>query len=245
LGKRFCKLAKFGQKDNKIEFGFWIIFILYFAFCVLRLLFQMSKSPVFISLGSDCSVSYQLRRLGLQTMSMPFDWLRIDKPEMIIDILGNKFAGFAKFDQYIVKVQSANFAIASQLVTTDTNTDTEERMVSLKRLVHFKYKFIAPHEFVNDEINIAEFESKYDRRIKRFDLLVKDSTIPKVFVRLGNKAEIDKKKIEKLELALHSYGCQNFKLLMINANEYDELIPRDAVFDWHRDYIPWHSIINI
>lgn len=239
----FANWQNLAKKTIKLilPFGLFIFYILHFIFCILLLSFLMSKSPVYISLGSDCSVSYQLRRLKLQTCSMPFDWMRIDKLEIIIDILGNKFAGFAKFDQYNIKVQSSNFAIARQLAITDTHT--EERVASLKRLVHTKYKFIAPHEFINNEIHIAEFESKYVRRIKRFELLVIDPTIQKIFVRLGTKNEIDKKKIEKLELALQTYGCQNFKLLMINMNKYDELIPRDTVFDWHRDYIPWHTII--
>ena len=52
------------------------------------------QQPVYISLGSDCSVSYQLRKCGLQTASMPFDWLKIDNLDSIISILQNNFKDF-------------------------------------------------------------------------------------------------------------------------------------------------------
>jgi hypothetical protein len=78
---------------------------------------------LYISLGSDCSVSYQLRKANLQTDgrepivspttlpfnyniingTMPFDWMKITNLDKLFAILDNDFANFADFSKYEVK----------------------------------------------------------------------------------------------------------------------------------------------
>jgi len=192
----------------------------------------------YISLGCDCSVTYQLRKYGLQTMgTMPFDWMKLDKLEDLISILDNNFTGFENFDNYIVKSQSDNFV----------NMDFE-KVLSRRKMIHNKYNFILPHEYMNDTLDIDEFEKKYARRIVRFQTLVTDASIKKIFVRLcGNKESIEKtgevKNKVYLEECLSMYGCVNFKVIIINYNDYESLI--QDKYTWQRDYIPWSNVLEL
>jgi hypothetical protein len=192
----------------------------------------------YISLGCDCSITYQLRKYGLQTMgTMPFDWMKLDKLEDLISILDNNFTGFENFDNYIVKSQSDNFV----------NMDFE-KVLSRRKMIHNKYNFILPHEYMNDTLDIDEFEKKYARRIVRFQTLVTDASIKKIFVRLcGNKESREKTREVKnkvyLEECLARYGCVNFKVIIINYNDYESLI--QDKYTWQRDYIPWSNVLEL
>ena len=192
----------------------------------------------YISSGCDCSVSNQIRKYGLQTMgTLPFDWMKLDKLQDLLSILDDNFAEFAKFNSYIVKTQADNFE--------NFNMNSEkEKVLSRRRLIHTKYKFTLPHEYVNDTLNIEHFETRYARRIVRFQTLVTDSSIKKIFVRLsGNKESKEVKNKMYLEECLFRYGCKNFEVVVINYNNYDSLIPNE--FTWQRDYIPWQKTLKL
>jgi hypothetical protein len=194
----------------------------------------------YISLGCDCSVSYQLRKYGLQTMgSLPFDWMKLDRLQDLITILDDNFAEFAKFDNYNVKTQTDNFE------NFDMNIEKEkEKVLSRSKLIHAKYKFTLPHEYINDKLDTELFETKYARRIVRFQTLVTDLSIKKIFIRLcGNKESKEVKNKMYLEECLCRYGCKNFEIIVINYNDYDSLIPMQ--FTWQRDYIPWVKVLQL
>lgn len=184
----------------------------------------------YISLGCDCSVSYQLRYLELQKYgSMPFDWMLIQKLESVCDILESEFMGFTDIENYIPKSQSDKF----------DNCDSHEYK-SQKKLVHKCYGFTLPHEFIGDQIDVLEFEEKYSRRIVRFQSISKNESIRKVFVRLGNSKE--KGKINRIEEVLSHCGYSNYEVKWINMDNFTELIP-PGIFDWKRFYIPWEKIL--
>lgn len=188
-----------------------------------------------ISLGGDCSVSYQLRRLGLQARgTMPFDWMRIDKLADVISILEAEFNDFAKFDSYTINQQSLAFEYFA--------TNVSANVKSQYKMIHKKYKFILPHEYQGDYIDQFQFEAKYARRIKRFLEIGKDSKIHKVFVRLGTLKE--QKLISKLEAVLDGLGIVNYEIKYIVLEEWNNLIPKDMPFRWQRDYIPWIELLT-
>lgn len=183
----------------------------------------------YVALGCDCSVSYNLRALGLQIHgTMPFDWMRIDNLDALITILASGFKDIAVFSQYKRKPQSDNF---------DNNSIA--RIKSRIRLVHKVYKFILPHEYQDHDIDITGFEARYARRISRFLALGKDQTIRKVFVRLGTTSETTCTAYESLYSVLRSIGFSNYEVKMVNM---DEWLP-GAVYEWKRHYIPWEKIL--
>ena len=199
----------------------------------------MAQNPIcYISLGSDCSVSYQLRQLGLQTYgSMPFDWMRIDSCNNLCDILESHFDSFLDV--------ATNYDIREQSLTNFDNF-TEDGYISCKsqkKLVHKKYKFTLPHEFQHDKLDMLEFKQKYSRRIARFNSIVLNSDIEKVFVRLEQPCKKNKKnKTDMLEKTLSRY-ITNFRIIHIFMDEYEHLIPVDIPFQWQRYYIPWEQIL--
>ena len=217
---------------------------------------------LYISLGSDCSVSYQLRKANLQTDgrepigspknlpfnyniihgTMPFDWMKITNLDKLCAIIDNDFADFADFSKYEVKeVKEVNGQ--SAVYDFIDNRDSEKQIKSLAKLTHLEYGFTLPHEHNYDRINILEFEEKYSRRIERFRQVVRNPEIEKIFVRLGNTKEQKKINLGYLENTLSRYGCKNYKVKFINMDDYVDLIPQGEAFDWHRDYMPWGEIL--
>ena len=197
-----------------------------------------SKS-VYISLGGDCSVSFQLRKLGLQHLgSMPLDWFRIDKPESVLSILENDFLDIANLSMYKATKQSEMFNYFNSQNTL--SGESENPIKSLMRLKHIKYGLIAPHEYIGADIDIDHFQGKYTRRIERFRKIVCDPDIRKVFVYLDQSG---KELMEKFKMALTRYGCVNFDIVIVKTRDYDHLIPVDQPFDWRREYIDWKSIL--
>lgn len=193
----------------------------------------MQQNITYISLGSDCSVSYQLRKLGLQTHgSMPFDWMRIDNLLSIISILEDEFRDFARFESYNIKQQSLAF---------DYFGSSGASMKSEYRMVHSRYKFILPHEYQGSRIEPLQFAEKYSRRIARFLDIGRNEKIRKIFVRLGTKKE--QPLHTKLHNALDKLGIVNYTIKYIMYNEWDEFIPQGVPFQWQRDYMPWEEIL--
>jgi hypothetical protein len=210
----------------------------------------------YISLGCDCSVSYQLRKLQLQTHgTMPFDWMKITNIDNLISILDNDFQGFVNFSKYELKEQNAVYDFMDD--------DDKTTIKSLVKLIHQEYNFTLPHESRLQDLSLSylqvhelnesckqnnthilEFEKKYSRRIERFRNIVKDDTIQKIFVRLSNKKEYKKINDGILINALSKYGCKNFQIKFINLDDYKALIPIDKEFNWHRDYIDWNKLVN-
>jgi len=192
--------------------------------------------PCYISLGSDCSVSWNLRQLGLQTYgTMPFDWMRIDKLQDIITVLEAGFNEFASFESYNIKQQSLAFDYC------DFDSKDSVSIKSQYRMVHTKYKFILPHEYQGCWIDSREFQKKYSRRIVRFLEIGRNSALRKVFVRLGTVKELEL--LDKLHATLESLDMVNYEIKHIALEEWDDSIPKDEPFRWQRDYIPWAQIL--
>jgi hypothetical protein len=191
----------------------------------------------YISLGSDCSVSYQLRLLGLQQQkygSMPFDWMRIDNLQSVISILDAKFDEFTKFKSYNIKPQSQAFEYLDAVGC--------DNIKSQCRMIHKIYKFILPHEYQGTYIEPVKFQDKYARRISRFLEIGRDPALRKVFVRLGPAKEKDL--IEDLHISLNKLGIVNYEVKYIILEEWDIFIPKTTSFQWQRDYIDWKKILT-
>jgi len=191
---------------------------------------------IHISLGSDCSVSWNLSRLGLQTSgTMPFDWMRIDKLQDVITVLEAGFNEFASFESYTIKGQSIVFDYF------DCDTKEGGPIKSECKMIHTKYKFILPHEYKGVIIDSREFQEKYSRRISRFLDMGRNSKMHKVFVRLGTAKELDF--LLNLHGALDKLGIVNYEIKFITLEEWESSIPKNKPFRWQREYIPWEKIL--
>ncbi len=196
----------------------------------------MSSSPVLpqtvhVSIGCDCAVAYQLRKLGLVENAFPFDWVKCDNPKMISYTLENEFSNF--FSDFTLKEQSQNFD-----KFPDSTIDLTINVKSRVKII-LKNKMQFPHEATETEFDFDEFKKKYLRRINRFNQIVKSSDYKKVFVRSDNKTISDKDK-HKLRDSLEKYGATNFEIKYISYDDY----PVSGEFTWQRSYIDWKNIIK-
>ena len=207
-----------------------------------------SDEKCFISLGCDCSVSYHLRRLGMQTRgSMPFDWMRIDKLASVISILEAGFQDFTTLENYIIKPQSVNAFAYQGLQDGDGGL-----VKSHNKMTHAKYKFTLPHEYRGAVLDTTEFQEKYSRRIARFLKVGRSAEVGKVFVRLGSIKECgggspgrgdDGNGGKLLNKTLDGLGIVNYEIKYIYLEEWEHLIAAGGHFTWQRDYIPWEKIL--
>jgi hypothetical protein len=184
------------------------------------------KKIIYISLGSDCAVAYQLDKYYLRRWSFPFDWIQINNIDDLCNILENGFSNFIDFDFIEIKENPNDVYFNSK------------KQLSKKKLVHKLYKIIFPHEANEEHINVEEIKEKYERRIKRFIDICKDKKIKKIFVRSDKK--YNKIKNDKLINSLDKI-CINYQLINIDYSKY---VCKDE-FTWQREYIPWINIFNI
>lgn len=213
-----------------------------------------SSQTVYIPLGIDCSIAYNLRKYKLSSTAFPFDWLKIPNIDNIVQILENDFADFLNPKLIHTKSQSQT--------AFDYFDNTVEKVAtkSYKKLVHTKYKYTMPHEFVGDVIDWQKWYEKYSRRITRFRNIAKDPTIKKIFIRLDTKVkdlemetklqvilsnlvktgfpEVERDKLTsshhtKLEKALVDY-CKG-DLALISIVDLRSV----GNFTWKREHINW------
>ena len=78
---------------------------------------------------------------------------------------------------------------------------------------------------------------KYERRIIRFYKLLASEDF-KIFYIGADRKYND---IELINECLKINGCQNFKVLIINYQDYSLT---DDKYTWHRNYIPWEKLFK-
>ena len=133
---------------------------------------------VYIPLGNDCSIAYQLNKLGLRKCALPFDWILTPSINNVIKCLEENFSKF--FDNLKVKNQ-CNFPLL--------DFDWNEKESSTIRVVN-DYGFHFVHDFERLE-DLPDVKEKYLHRIERFNEIVCNKSIKKVFIRLGKKQELN------------------------------------------------------
>ena len=194
------------------------------------------NNPIYISLGCDCSVAYQLQKLNLRSSSFPFDWIRINHNNLI-NILNNNFQFFTDI-QYLNKIKIDKENKFPYLEEDWTDNILTENMIVHHDFLNIKFY----HDFQNDD-NLnnfydqkINFQIKYNRRIQRFRKVCKDSSIKKIFVRIIKNSE----EKEKLNKVLEKY-CQNnnfeLKTIIIDKNQ--------KFASWKKDELDWdHFFIH-
>lgn len=192
----------------------------------------VQMKTIHMSIGCDCAVAYQLRKQKLVEEAFPFDWAKIDKIQMLCDVLEIDFSIF--FENYVLKNQSDNF---DKFVDFNNFADTDTDNVKSKIKMILKNKIIFPHEADEDIFDFEKFKQKYLRRITRFNNVVRNNDIKKIFVRADNTHISESDKI-KLDLCLRKYGCVNFEIKFITYSDYICI----GEFNWKRDYIDWEKI---
>ena len=181
---------------------------------------MVEEQIVYISLGCDCAVRYQLEKHNLIDVTYPFDWIKINNINMLCDIIDTDFSIF--FERYNIKTQCNNF------------NNFDEENIKSRLQIKLCNGIIMPHEANEYKFDEKLYREKYIRRIDRFRCVIRDNKIKKIFIRADEKQimEIQKKKLyDKLNL----FGCVNYDIKFINYGDYK----CNEEFTWQRKYIPW------
>jgi hypothetical protein len=77
---------------------------------------------LYINLGSNCSVTYQLNKHKLRTVAFPFDWAKISIQQLNL-ILQNNFDGYSDISikYFSDKYPSINSSNGSYVITNKYN----------------------------------------------------------------------------------------------------------------------------
>jgi len=181
-----------------------------------------------ISLGGNCSVAFQLRKLDLYNNSFPFDWCKLNLKKLL-KVLENNFENFENIE---FKKKSSNHKIIDKELT---------EIDSL--IFRNNYGIEFAHEICN-KYEIDEFKKKIISRIEKFKNLENP-----IFIRLETENLSDEKMklYEKLEFLLKKY-FDNFKIILISKKKYESNITKwielkEFSDDWKYPELDWNEIL--
>ena len=121
----------------------------------------------YISLGSSCSVAYQLQNLKLKKESLPFDWVRANDISFVLQLIKNNFSGFLDNLEYIKDDEKFPYI----------NNDELFDNIKEKHTKIYKNQYIGFYHDFKENTSFEEVKEKYDRRIKRFYDIIKNESI--------------------------------------------------------------------
>jgi hypothetical protein len=189
----------------------------------------------YISLGSNCSIAYQLNKYGLRKTSYPFDWCCLNINQLI-NVLENDFEDFENFT--IKK-------LSDQHLEMDSNKPTY--------IITNKYGVKMAHELCEGG-DVEEMKGKIKRRIIRMK-----NDEPKIFIRIElnnlTQKNFEEKYTKLIKILDKKYP--NFKLIIISKNNrfiindmqsinYIHFYQLDRFSDdWKMDDLDWFNMLSL
>ena len=167
----------------------------------------------YISLGSNCSITYQLGKLGLRNNSYPFDWTKISLTQLI-KILENDFYDYVDTIEY-KKESSSHPLIDNNDIFSNPNPNPNPNSIIVSNI----YGLIFAHEIAS-KYEIDEFKNKITTRIERFrNLTLNNKKIKFVRIELGQIKLNWKNQIIQLVSLLDTIIKEYELILIINKSE--------------------------
>jgi len=158
----------------------------------------MSKYQNAVSLGFFCSPALELNALNLRKCSLPFDWILTADFKNVLALIENRFEGLLAEDKlYQLKEYPGYYR-------------------NIQYGIDFYHEF---DEFKTFDSQIAEIQSKYQRRIERFYQIIQEPTL---FVRyMSSKAEVEfvNREYEKIIGLLKSFNRDNDIVFVANRDD--------------------------
>ena len=196
----------------------------------------------YISLGSNCSISYQLNKYNLRKNAYPFDWCKININQLI-NILENNFENFIETIEY--QKESINHLF----IDSNNNDITNRGSIVLKNYYSIKFA----HELLKKE-DINEFKNKLLRRIKKF-INIKNLSSKIIFLWIEMKPINDnwENKILKLLELLNLFSKDYILKLIINSTKQFVNLPEYVQIyrynefnsDWKMNSLNWKVIFEL
>ena len=181
---------------------------------------------MFISLGSNCAITYQLNKYNLRKISFLFDWCKINI-NSLIDVFENNFHDYTKLE--IIKL-SDNFL----------NKEDKPTLVLTN-----KYNVKFAHEIL-EKYQLNDFSLKLNQRI---DNLLSATNITFIRLEISPINDTYINKINKLVKLLDNL-YDNYQIILIL---YKKIIIHPKVIcysfdefsnDWKMNHLDWHLFFN-
>lgn len=195
------------------------------------------NKTIYISLGSDCSVAYQLQKQGLRDAAYPFDWLRIPHLKFLNTLIDNDF------NDLFVNLETTDISNNFPLLNDDWH---EEKGISIK-VINRKYGIHFVHDFTSiNSLNLYKPESvfeKYQRRIERFRENMLNASIHKKLFRIG--PDNDEAQLSNLNTIFQNKGFVNYSIYYTSFSKLAKecgMIP--DIDGWKRDAFNWSEWFN-
>lgn len=202
----------------------------------------------YISLGSNCSVTYQLNKFHLRTQAYPFDWCKISL-QQLIDVLSNNFINFAESIEF--KKISFLHSIMYETIETKTQSQSQSHTdySNNSLLLTNKYGINFAHELESME-KIEEFKNNLEKRIQRFyNLSIKSNKIKFIRIELNQIKTNWSNQIFQLISLLNSIGFSYELILIINSSTNFMFGSNVKIYkfknfssDWKMNELNWNDI---
>lgn len=178
-----------------------------------------------ISLGSNCSVTYQLNKYNLRLQSFPFDWSKITIKQLN-QVLESKFKDYENvFIKKFSEKHDSSYILSN------------------------KYNITFAHE-IFDKYSIEEFNQVLLRRINNF-ITRRCDKLKFVRIELQPITDAYLEELNKLIILLDTY-FDNYKIILLvdfnsklkstNKIIIKKVVNFDYYTDWKMDYIDWYNI---
>ncbi len=186
----------------------------------------------YISLGGNCSITYQLKKYKLKNESYPFDWSKTSINQLI-NVLENNFVDY----ESTIKIKKKSNLHSHKDIISD-----------FTYILNNKYNITFAHEITHEE-QINQFKESILRRIKRFQNINDNVTF--IRIELCKINESYDNKIIKLYDLLKKYVTM-FKIIIIVNGQYKIKVKNDNIIiyyydefsdDWKMNNIDWSKII--
>jgi hypothetical protein len=182
---------------------------------------------IFVSLGSNCSVAYQLKEYGLREKAYPFDWCKTSLSQLILTLRNN----FNDFEKLEIKKYSENHH------SLNNNCGSY--------ILFNKYGIQFAHELI-DKYDINDFSLKLINRITNFRELRNP-----IFIRIetsnmnSNKIKLYDELVKLLDSIFNNYKLIvisnqyliNSKIINYKLEEFDK--------DWKYLTVKWNNILSL
>lgn len=191
-----------------------------------------------VSLGSNCAVAYQLKKIQIRNQAYPFDWAKVSL-NSLITVLENNFDRYSKLS---IKKISQN-----HLILDNTNTNPTY-------IVTNNYGITMAHELVNEEqLNLFELVllKRIDRFIQLKNMADEGKIIRFVRIEISNLSPNQMLSYNKLVELLDKI-ISNYQIVVISKNKPDELNPKITWYElkafdkkWWYPEVIWENIFNL
>jgi hypothetical protein len=201
----------------------------------------------YISLGSTCSVAYQLQTHCIKKCTYPFDWVRINKFSNINELLKSNFEDFDKIQVKIIENLNKFPLIDDDFVFNDKKT-----IICENKFATFY------HDFDSIE-NIPNQYKKYERRIDRlYNILrsnnhihfIRDELKPNSLhiddiIEFDNILKYINPNIKyTFTIVIHNSKNKEYPILKLKLNNINIINDTNTFADWIRPNIDWSEIFK-